>query len=69
MDQLADAPGKGDAVTFLKEREECLAEAAKSEISSTKAQWLIFADEWLKLAQAARARPKRQAATKAEAAK
>lgn len=68
MDQWADAPGKQDAVASLKEREDCLAEAAKAEISATKAQWLIFADEWLKLAQAAGARPKREAATKAVAA-
>jgi len=69
MDQWADAPSNGDAVTFLKEREECLAEAAKTDIPSTKAQWLMFAEEWLKLAQAAGARPKREAAIKAVAAK
>jgi hypothetical protein len=69
VDQLADAPGKQDAVAFLKEREECLAEAAKTDILSTKAQWLMFAEEWLKLAQAAGAPPKREAATKAVAAK
>ncbi|WP_441254294.1 hypothetical protein [Bradyrhizobium sp. 613_E4_N2_2] len=55
MDKWADAPGERDAITFLKEREDCLAEAAKSDIPSAKAQWLMFADEWLKLAQAARA--------------
>ena len=36
--------------------EECRAEAAKAKSPSSKAQWLLFADEWLKLALAAEAK-------------
>jgi hypothetical protein len=43
-----------DAASFREECEECLAQAAKAPGGSTAAeQWLLFAYEWLKLAQAA----------------
>ena len=44
-----------DAVRFRESYEECRAEAAKAASSSAKQQWLLFAEEWLRLAQAAEA--------------
>jgi hypothetical protein len=40
---------------YREQYEECRAEAAKANSPSSKAQWLLFADEWLKLALAAEA--------------
>jgi hypothetical protein len=45
----SDRSGRG-AAGFRKEYEACRAEAAKANSSSAKEQWLLFADEWLKLA-------------------
>ncbi len=47
--------------------EECRAEAAKATNPSSKAQWLVFAEEWLKLAQAAEAEQQRRHAATAAA--
>jgi hypothetical protein len=52
-----------DASSFRANYEECRAEAAKAIASSAKAQWLLFAEEWLKQAQAAEAQQGRDAAT------
>jgi hypothetical protein len=52
-----------DAAKFREECEECRAEAAKAANSSAKEQWLLFADEWLKLAQAAEELQRREALT------
>jgi hypothetical protein len=43
--------------------EECRAEAAKAINPSSKAQWLLFAEEWLKQAEAAEAQQRRDAVT------
>ena len=51
-----------DAVRFRANYEECRAEADKAASPSTKAQWLLFAEEWLKLAQAAEDQQRREAA-------
>ena len=51
----SDRSGRG-AAGFRKEYEACRAEAAKANSSSAKEQWLLFADEWLKLALAAEER-------------
>ena len=62
MNRWADTSGTAETVrTFRKEYEECLAEAAATEISSAKAQWLLFAEEWLKLALAAEKQSQREA--------
>ncbi|MBR0949469.1 hypothetical protein [Bradyrhizobium canariense] len=46
-----------DGGTIYRENyEECRAEAAKANSPSSKAQWLLFADEWLRLALAAEAK-------------
>ena len=41
--------------------EEGIAEAAKAISPPTKAQWLLFAEEWLKQAEAAEAEQRREA--------
>ena len=41
---------------FRANYEECRVEADKATSPSSKAQWLLFADEWLKLALAAEAK-------------
>ena len=38
-----------DAARFRHEYEQCLAGAAESDSPLAKAQWLLFADKWLKL--------------------
>ena len=43
------------AARFREEHEECRAQAATANSSSAAEQWLLFAEEWLKLAQAAEA--------------
>ena len=54
MDGPADGSGiAAKAASFRREHEDCLAEAAATDVPSTKAQWLVFAQEWLKLALAA----------------
>lgn len=50
---------------FRENYEECVAEAAKAAISSTKEQWLLFAEEWLTLAQAAEDQQRREVASSA----
>ncbi|MGM4959834.1 hypothetical protein [Bradyrhizobium sp. 604_D8_N2_3] len=50
-----------DAVKFRREYEECCKQAALTDMPSSKAQWLLFADEWLKQALAAEALGKRKA--------
>jgi hypothetical protein len=51
MDRWLGAPGAAeDAAKFRQEYNGCLAEAAKADSQFAKQQWLIFADEWLKLA-------------------
>ena len=40
-----------DAAKFRRENEECRRQAALTDVPSSKAQWLLFADEWLKQAQ------------------
>ncbi|MDE5465212.1 hypothetical protein [Bradyrhizobium sp. CSS354] len=52
-----------DAKSFRENYEECRAEAAKATNPSSKAQWLLFAEEWLKLAEAAEAQQRLDAAT------
>ena len=47
---------------FRANYEECRAEAAKATGPSSKAQWLLFAEEWLKQAEAAEAEQRREAA-------
>jgi hypothetical protein len=49
------------AASCRKNYEECKAQAALAVIPSTKAQWLLFAQEWLELAEAAEVaeRPRR----------
>jgi len=47
---------------FRANYEECRAEAAKATSSSGKEQWLVFADEWLRLAEAAEDQQRREAA-------
>jgi hypothetical protein len=54
---------------FRANYDECRAEAAKATVPSSKAQWLLFAEEWLKLAEAAEAQQRRDAATAAVPAK
>jgi hypothetical protein len=49
--------------------EDCRAEASKATSASSKAQWLLFAEEWLKQAEAAEAQHRRDAATAAVPAK
>lgn len=56
-----------EAAGFWLEHEECLAQAAKAATSSAKEQWLVFADEWLKQAQATEAQQRREAARDAVA--
>ena len=51
-----------DAAKFRNEYEECQAQAVLAGSSSTKAQWLLFAQEWLELAQAAEDEQRREAA-------
>jgi hypothetical protein len=48
---------------FRENYEECRAEAAKTTVPSGKAQWLLFAEEWLKQAEAAEAQQRLDAAT------
>jgi hypothetical protein len=43
------------AVDFRREYEVCREQAAKTDVAASRAQWLVFADEWLKLALAAEA--------------
>ena len=52
-----------DGAKFRAEYEECKAQAALAVIPSTKAQWLLFAAEWLKQAEAAEAEQRRDTAT------
>jgi len=47
---------------FRANYEECRAEAAKATVPSSKAQWLLFAEEWLKQAEAAEDQQRREAA-------
>ena len=54
---------------FRENYEECRAQAAKATVRSSKAQWLLFAEEWLKQAEAAEAQQRRDAATAAVPAK
>src|SRR3954454_14227416 len=42
--------------------EDCRAEASKATSASSKAQWLVFAEEWLKQAEAAEDQQRREAA-------
>ncbi|EHQ99520.1 hypothetical protein Bra471DRAFT_00047 [Bradyrhizobium sp. WSM471] len=39
----------------------CREQAAKTDVAASKAQWLVFADEWLKLALTEEALAKRNA--------
>ena len=52
-----------DGAKFRAEYEECKAQAALAVIPSTKAQWLLFAEEWLKQAEAAEDRQRRDTST------
>ena len=56
-----------DAAKFRREYEVCREQAAKTHVSSSRDQWLLFADEWLKRAQAAEALAKREKAECADA--
>jgi len=58
-----------DAKSFRENYEECRAEAAKATSPSSNAKWLLFAEEWLKQAEAAEAQHRRDAATAAVPAK
>jgi hypothetical protein len=49
------------AATFRANYEECLAQAALAVMPSSKAQWLLFAQEWLEQAEAAEAAHRRKA--------
>ncbi|UFW41680.1 hypothetical protein [Bradyrhizobium sp. WSM471] len=49
------------AVDFRREYEMCREQAAKTDVAASKAQWLVFADEWLKLALTEEALAKRNA--------
>ena len=54
---------------FRANYEECRVEADKATSPSSKAQWLLFAEEWLKQAEAAEAQQRRDAAIPAVPAK
>ncbi|MGQ2185271.1 hypothetical protein ACT4MK_18230 [Bradyrhizobium barranii] len=56
-----------DATKFRRECAECRKQAAVAENSLSKAQWLLFADEWLKQALAAEALARREVAEPADA--
>ena len=51
-----------DAARFRNEYEECRAEADKAASLAAMAQWLLFAQEWLVLAQTAEDQQRREAA-------
>ncbi|MET4043492.1 hypothetical protein ABIC03_005213 [Bradyrhizobium sp. RT6a] len=51
-----------DAIRFRREYEECRRQAEKTTAPSSKAQWLLFAAEWLKQAETAEALAKRETA-------
>ena len=51
-----------DAATFRANYEECKAQAALTVIPSSKAQWLLFAQEWLVQAEAAEDQQRRETA-------
>ena len=57
------------AATFRANYEECKAQAALAVIPSTKAQWLLFAQEWLGQAEAVEVAQRRKAANTAIPAK
>jgi hypothetical protein len=57
-----DGMSADDAASFRARYEECIEQAALSVIPSTKAQWLLFAQEWLEKAEAAEAAERRRAA-------
>jgi|tagenome__1003787_1003787.scaffolds.fasta_scaffold17444777_1 hypothetical protein len=48
-----------DAAKFRREYEECREQADKTDVLSSRAQWLLFADEWLDRTLAAEALAKR----------
>ncbi|MCP1765157.1 hypothetical protein [Bradyrhizobium japonicum] len=50
-----------DAAKFRREYEECCKQARGTSNPFSKAQWLLFADEWLKQALAAEALAEREA--------
>jgi len=50
------------AAKFRENYEECRAEAEKAASPSAKAQWLLFAQEWLVQAEAAEVAQRRNAA-------
>jgi len=50
-----------DAASCREKYEECKEQAALAVIPSTKAQWLLFAQEWLEQAEAAEAAHRRKA--------
>ena len=52
---------------FRENYEDCRAEADKATSPSSKAQWLLFAEEWLKQAEAAEDQQRREAAISAVA--
>jgi hypothetical protein len=52
-----------DAASFRANYEECLGEAAKAVSPSSKAQWLLFAQEWLVQAEAAEDQQRRETAS------
>ena len=56
-------------VDYHENYEECLAEAAKAASSTAKEQWMVFAKEWLKLAQEAEDQQRRETATSVVPAK
>lgn len=51
-----------EAAKFRTEYKECKAQAALATSPSTKAQWLLFAEEWLAQAEAAEVQQRREAA-------
>ena len=58
-----------DAVRFREHYRECRGEAAKAASSSAREQWLLFAEDWLRLAQAAEAQRREAASSPIDAAK
>ena len=61
VDKNHDRMSADFAATFRANYEECKVQAALAVIPSTKAQWLLFAQEWLEQAEAAEVAQRRRA--------
>ena len=61
VDKNHDRMSADYAATFRANYEECKAQAVLAVMPSSKAQWLLFAQEWLEQAEAAEAAHRRKA--------